>query len=223
MKDSNKAGIIITNPLSLETEIQSAAIDEKLLKYTFKNENEINNLKYIIKDILSGDPDAAKREEYAYLNLQQIKTAINWLLQHDMDEGLRSLLVDKPYLLAFKDKPPSPEEFLTEKYIGAMSESVWEPVRKSFCDYFNPTKPFRTAVLNPSIGSGKHLPYSEQVYKVSSIEFDFDDNHYEIPIDDNIVVLKDGDYKSIEAKKLLTDKNIELIPELLRTYLKSSS
>ena len=207
----NKSGIIITDPLQLKTVEQSLTIDEQLLANTFKNENEVKNLKYIIKDILSGDPEAAKRDEYAYLNLKQIKNAINWLLQNDFDEGLKSLLIEKPYLLAFKDKPPTPEEFLTEKYIGAMSESVWKPVRKRFCDYFNPMKPFRTAVLNPSIGSGKCLPYSEQISKVDTIEFDCDGNHYKVDADTFIEIEVCGLPDVIQAKDLLTRDDLESI------------
>lgn len=121
----------------------------------FKDPKAVNDLKYIIKDILSGDPKAAKRPEYTSLGYEQMKTAIKWLEQQGLDDATLQLLLEKPYLLTFKDKPPTPEEFLTSKYIGAQAESVWWPVKKNFLQFFDPLKPYRTAVLNPSIGSGK--------------------------------------------------------------------
>lgn len=121
----------------------------------FKDPRAVNDLKYIIKDILSGDPKAAKRPEYTSLGYEQMKLAIKWLEQQGLDEATLQLLLEKPYLLTFKDKPPTPEEFLTSKYIGAQAESVWWPVKKNFLQFFDPLKPYRTAVLNPSIGSGK--------------------------------------------------------------------
>jgi len=121
----------------------------------FKDPRAVNDLKYIIKDILSGDPKAAKRPEYTSLGYEQMKTAIKWLEQQGLDDATLQLLLEKPYLLTFKDKPPTPEEFLTSKYIGAQAESVWWPVKKNFLQFFDPLKPYRTAVLNPSIGSGK--------------------------------------------------------------------
>lgn len=121
----------------------------------FKNPKAVEDLKYIIKDIMSGDPEAAKKEEYKHLNLEQIKIAIQWLYQQGLDDATLQLLLEKPYLLTFKDRPPTPEEFLTSKYIGSQAESVWWPVRKNFLQFFDPLQPYRTAVLNPSIGSGK--------------------------------------------------------------------
>lgn len=121
----------------------------------FKDPRAVNDLKYIIKDILSGDPAASKRPEFSCLNFEQIRTAIKWLDQQGLDESTLELLLEKPYLLTFKDRPPTPDEFLTSKYIGSQAESVWWPVRKNFLQFFDPLKPYRTAVLNPSIGSGK--------------------------------------------------------------------
>src|SRR5574344_149234 len=149
---------IITNPYSLglnNLNLKQSPSDEKMASFNFKDPKAVNNLKYIIKDILSGDSQAAKREEFAYLNFEQIKVALEWIMTNNLGEDMEDLLLEKPYLLTFKDKPPTPEEFLTPKYIGSMSESVWWPVRKNFIEYFDPLKPYRCAALNPSIGAGK--------------------------------------------------------------------
>lgn len=150
-------GAIISNPFNLDLNDIDKKPDEDLLKYTFKNPKAIKNLEFIIKDILSGDNSAAKREEYAYLNFTQLKAALQFLYGEGLDPKFKELLFTNPYLLAFKDKPPTTEEFLTDKYIGTMSESIWHPVRESFTTFFDPLKPYRTAALNPSIGSGKSV------------------------------------------------------------------
>jgi len=156
MRSDDKAGSIIVNPFTVDIDkLEGQKIDEGLLKYTFKDEKAINNLAYIMKDILSGDVSLARREEYAYLNFKQLQEAIKFLLSTGIDDSLRQLLLERPYLLTFKDKPPTAEEFLGEKYIGVMSESVWVPVKKAFIEYLDPLKPYRTAALNPSIGAGK--------------------------------------------------------------------
>jgi hypothetical protein len=129
--------------------------DPQVLRANFQDPKTIKNLEYIIKDVLSGDPSAAKREEYAYLNFDQLRLAISWLMENNIDDDLKGLLIAQPWYLNFKGKPPSPEEFLTDKYIGSMCDSLWHPVRDLFIEYFDPLQPYRTAALNPSIGAGK--------------------------------------------------------------------
>lgn len=151
-----KPGDLLFPTIDIEQIQQAPNISENDMGNAgFKDPRAVNDLKYIIKDILSGDPKAAKRPEYTSLGYEQMKTAIKWLEQQGLDEATLQLLLEKPYLLTFKDKPPTPEEFLTAKYIGAQAESVWWPVKKNFLQFFDPLKPYRTAVLNPSIGSGK--------------------------------------------------------------------
>lgn len=151
-----KPGDLLFPTIDIEQIQQAPNISENDMGNAgFKDPRAVNDLKYIIKDILSGDPNAAKRPEYTSLGYEQMKMAIKWLEQQGLDEATLQLLLEKPYLLTFKDKPPTPEEFLTSKYIGAQAESVWWPVKKNFLQFFDPLKPYRTAVLNPSIGSGK--------------------------------------------------------------------
>jgi hypothetical protein len=144
----------ITNPFTLNLDLNKP-VNEKLLKQTFKDPKEIMNLAYIMKDILQGDNSAAKRDEYAYLNIKQIQSALSWLQQNGMSEELKQLLVSKPYSLIFKTKPPTPVEFLGEKYLGSMNEFLWEPMKEEFCEFLNPMRPYRSGIWNTSIGSGK--------------------------------------------------------------------
>jgi hypothetical protein len=144
----------VNNPFTLDLD-NNLTIDEKLLKQTFKDPKEILNLAYILKDILEGDENAAKREEYSFLNFKQIRSALAWLQTNGMSDDLRNLILEKPYSLIFKTKPPTPAEFLGEKYIGSMSEFLWEPMKEEFIEFLDPLKPYRSGIWNTSIGSGK--------------------------------------------------------------------
>lgn len=169
------AGSVVTDPFTLGLKnLNTTQSPSGLQMYAegFKDPKAVENLGYIIKDVLSGDPSAARREEYAYLNFNQLKIAIEWLLNNNLGPDLQQLLLEKPYLLTFKDKPPTPEEFLTSKYIGTMAESVWYPVRKNFLAYFDPLSPHRNGILNPAIGSGKPQPLTSKVYT--------DETHYKL-------------------------------------------
>jgi hypothetical protein len=158
MNDKNfPVASIITDPLKLNLLDKKIITpeDNDLLKYTFKDTKSINNLKYILTDLLQGDNSAAKREEYAYLNMKQIQTAITWLMENNFDDSFKNLILTDPWRLTYKCRPPTPEEFLGPKYIGAMSEFLWQPMKDQFIEFFDPFKPYRSAIFNTSIGSGK--------------------------------------------------------------------
>ena len=105
-----KPGDLLFPTIDIEQIQQAPNISENDMGNAgFKDPRAVNDLKYIIKDILSGDPNAAKRPEYTSLGYEQMKMAIKWLEQQGLDEATLQLLLEKPYLLTFKDKPPTPE------------------------------------------------------------------------------------------------------------------
>lgn len=149
--DLVQGGALGTETLNCLTGPSNAEMSEA----GFANPKQLNELKSIFIDLLSGDTAASHDDRFSYLNFKQIKLALEWLMTNNFDERLQSLLLERPYLLTFKNKPPTPEEFLTHKYIGSMADSLWLPLRKAFVEFFDPMKPYRTGVLNPSIGCGK--------------------------------------------------------------------
>lgn len=155
----------IINPFSMDLNL-NGPVDELLLAQTFKNPAAIKNLQFIIKDILQGDGDAAKRDEYQYLNFKQIRAALTWLQeQNGLSDDMKALLLQKPYSLVFKEKPPTASEFLGAKYIGSMSEFLWEPMKEEFIEFLDPMKPYRAGIWNTSIGSGKAQPLNSKIYE----------------------------------------------------------
>lgn len=122
------------------------SIDPKLL----------NDLQFIFKDILSGDPNALKRPEYVGLNINQIKAALEFILANeDLSDFQKDDLLSNSWRLNYRDRPPSAEEFVTEKYLGSVAPTLYPWVKEAFLDFLDPMKPYRTLVLYPYIGFGK--------------------------------------------------------------------
>lgn len=145
-KDFNKSSLAIP----------SAPADQMLSLGKADFNSNINNLIYIIKDIVAGDTEAMKRPEFAALNFPAIKSYLNWIIKTgDVSDVLKDDLMNNAWRLNFKCKPPTPEEFLTDKYIGAQAEALYKPVRDVFCEFLDPLRPYRTIVLYPHIGFGK--------------------------------------------------------------------
>lgn len=145
---------------------KQAEIDKEFIAKNYKangNSGLTDNLDktlcdfdFIIKDVLAGDPKALERPEFTCLNFDAIKAALQWLNeQNEFDNSTKADLFSNAWRLNFKCKPPTPEEFLTEKYIGPMAESLRPGLRDTFIEAFDPLKPYRTIVLTPHIGWGK--------------------------------------------------------------------
>lgn len=138
----------------------------------------LSNLWYIFQDVLAGDPKALERPEFSCLNYKAMLSALRWLNENrEFSNTTKADLFTNAWRLNFKCKPPTPEEFLTEKYIGPMAESLRPALEGTFCEAFDPTKPYRTIVLTPHIGWGKAQPYSSRVAvdEENVIDFKFDD------------------------------------------------
>lgn len=182
-----------------------APSNREMAALQFKNPKQVNELKYIIKDILSGDQSAARDERYNYLNFKQVQAALRWIQANNFDEELQSLLISEPWRLVYKTKPPTPEEFLTNKYIGAMADNLYIPVKSNFIEYFNPIKPYRNAYLNPAIGSGKQQPIDSPICIGEEKYIEFEENGiiFEFSLDDDIYI--EGSY--IKAKDFIEKYN----------------
>lgn len=138
-------------------------------KLDFSMPNEFNSLASILKDIMAGDVEAMNRPEYSCLNFPQIKAALDWIISNnDLDSTLKSLLFCESWRLNFRARPPTPEEFSQEKYIGDMSESLFPWLKEFFFDFFDPLKPYRSAALTSCIGAGKSQPLDSKVYITDS-------------------------------------------------------
>lgn len=118
--------------------------------------SELGELKYILEDILAGDSSKFDNELMQNLNIENIMAALEWLAREDgLNDSFKESLLSDGWRLNFKAKPPTPAEFLTDKYIGNQAESTFPWARDVFCDFMDPLKPYRTLVLAQHIGAGK--------------------------------------------------------------------
>ena len=148
--------IVDTDPWKLEIPSLPERERDSILKTHFDDPKAVNDLQYILRDIMQGDDSLRDREEYKHLNLPLIRVALEWLIEEEMmDDKLKVLLAAEPWRMTFKREPPTPKQFLDEKYLGPMVENLWRPLRRGFVDFFDPLRSWRTAVLAASIGSGK--------------------------------------------------------------------
>lgn len=154
--------IQIVNPWSMD--VNTSNLDPDHFNYELKKQqpdlplSAMDNLKFILEDVLAGDPNAANRPEFNCLNIEAIKAALDWLANTgDLSDSMRTNLFTDAWRLTFRDRPPTPEEFLTNKYIGPMADNVYPHIKKWFCEYLDPLKPYRTVILYSCIGSGKSL------------------------------------------------------------------
>lgn len=154
---NNPPALDITNPFSLEY-VPAASLDTI-------NPRILTEMNYILRDLLAGDNDTLNRPEFRGLNVAQIKAALDFILtDQNLSPLQKSDLLANSWRVNYRDKPPSPEEFLTEKYLGPVAGTIFPHIKNTFIEYLDPTKPYRTCVLYPHIGWGKMLHRKELVY-----------------------------------------------------------
>ena len=153
----------MSNIILPSNDIEIANPSGNLLPSQF-NASFLGNLKPILEDVLAGDPKAATRPEFTCLNLNAVQKALDWLQNNDMlSKTAKADLIMNPWRLNYKDRPPTPEEFLTKKFIGPQAEGMYEHNRKAFIEFMDPLKPYDCLILYSCIGSGKDQPISSLV------------------------------------------------------------
>lgn len=117
--------------------------------------NPIHAMTPPLIDLLQGDMKVYQ-ERFIDINFAQIQKALDYITSNErITDTQKTDLLTNSWRIHYRVKPPTPEEFLSEKYLGRMSENIWPHVRQWFIDFFDETKPHRNAVLYPFIGSGK--------------------------------------------------------------------
>ena len=137
-----------TDPFSMENieSVDISQLDPKVLA----------DLQFMLKDALAGDSSVLTRPELSALNIKQVKAALDFVLNNpDLNDLQRGDLLENSWRLNYRDRPPTPEEFLTEKYLGPIAPTIYPRIKQAFIEYLDPTKPYRTCVLYPHIGWGK--------------------------------------------------------------------
>ena len=114
----------------------------------------LNNTQYILKDLIQGDNSALK--EIEGLDMNTIKKALDFLTNNDsLDEKQKIGLLQDSWKINYRAKPPTPDEFMTAKYLGPTADTLYPWVKKTFIDFMNPSAKYRNLILYPHIGWGK--------------------------------------------------------------------
>lgn len=117
-----------------------------------------------LKDLLAGDKSILERPEFKNLDLQKLQIALDFITNNpNLNEGQRRDLVENSWKINYRSKPPTPEEFLTEKYLGPTAVHTYDRIKKVFCEFLDPQQPCRDLILYPHIGWGKALYSQEKV------------------------------------------------------------
>ena len=120
------------------------------------DKKELANAKDILRDTLHADPEALKRLDSMNLDMNAIKLALDFLRNNpNLTEKEKNELMINSWRVNFRDRPPSPEEFLTERYLGPVAKTIYPRIRKVFIEFMDPTQQYRKLILAPFIGYGK--------------------------------------------------------------------
>lgn len=120
------------------------------------NKKEFLNSQDLIKDIVAGDPYALKRFDNLDLDMNAIKTAINFLTNNEsLSDNEKIRLLNESWRVTFRDKPPTLDEFISEQYLGATANTLYPYIKDVFKEFMEPTSPKRDLILYSSIGWGK--------------------------------------------------------------------
>lgn len=151
------------------------------------------NMQAILVDIIAGDDTALARPEYRSLSMETIQQALKFLVESPyVDDKQRAYLIANSWRINYRDKPPSVEEFITEKYIGRAAIHTYDRIKTTFVDFMNPTKPYRNLVLYPHIGWGKASRLTARVYTPEGYKLMQD-----VQIGDEVLTARGGSAKVI--------------------------
>jgi hypothetical protein len=87
---------------------------------------------------------------------KELNDALNLIINNNLISNQeRVYLINNLWRLTYRQKPPTPEEFLTEDWIGPTANNVFPQVRDAFIEFFDPNKKHRHLYLSSCIGWGK--------------------------------------------------------------------
>ncbi len=102
--------------------------------------------------------DIFESEIFTQAEIEDINSALTTILGDvNLTDARKLDLTNNLWKVNFTRKPPTPEEFLTEPWIGETANSLYTHIRDAFITFFDPTKPYRNLVEYYPIGSGKSV------------------------------------------------------------------
>lgn len=116
----------------------------------------VNEAKYLLPDLIAGDEDVTSNPLFQDLSYAEIKSALKLILDNPMlSESKKVNMMENLWRINYEVYPPTMEEFLTPKYIGAVADKLYDHVRQVLISFMNPYANKRVLALSVSIGFGK--------------------------------------------------------------------
>jgi len=111
---------------------------------------------HLIKDVLQGDYSVALRPQFQALQRSEIQEGLKLILNNKyLSPATRQDLLLNIWRINYREKPPTIQEFLTEKWIGPMADSIHFHIRETLTEFWNAQSPYRHLILGNAIGTGK--------------------------------------------------------------------
>ncbi len=118
--------------------------------------DNINNLKFMIKDLLYGDESIEKREDYQNTTGEEVIQALDIILNNEnLSDYQKKYFLNNMWRIQYKERPPTVDEFLTPTWIGQVADGLYDHVRDTVKDYMNPLNHKRVLALSTCVGFGK--------------------------------------------------------------------
>jgi len=128
---------------------------------TLINPSQVIEGKHLIKDLTEGDTSIANRTDFLSLTGEEIREAIFLISNRtDLSNKQKQKILSNTWRIHYRKKPPTIEEFLTEKWIGPTGNNVFPHVREILTDFWQPSSERRNLILGGAIGTGKTLTAS---------------------------------------------------------------
>jgi len=127
-------------------------IDEALVA----NPAAMSNVQALLVDLIAGDDQVLARPEYRTISVESIQTALDFLLKNPtLDDRQKAYLLANSWRVNYRDKPPTPDNFITEKYLGRAALHTYSRIIDVFKEFMRPNSVYRNLILYPHIGWGK--------------------------------------------------------------------
>jgi len=111
---------------------------------------------YLLKDLLQGESSIALRPQFKALTRPEIQEGLKLIVNNkSLSPAMRQDLLLNTWKINYKEKPPTIKEFLTDKWIGPMADSVHPHIQEILETFWGWQSPYRHLVLGNATGVGK--------------------------------------------------------------------
>jgi len=115
---------------------------------------ELLNTSSILLDLLEGDEEAYTKY-LSNFDVKKINLALDFITNNEkLSSNDKIRLLSNSWRIHYRAEPPTEDNFISTKYLGAVSDSTYPRVKKVFTEFMAPSEK-RNLILYEAIGFGK--------------------------------------------------------------------